>query len=348
MCSSPADRLEEAKQAIRLSTGIDVAVFVADVRDYDAVSKAINETEPIDVLIYGWMCNEFGCAGVGGLAGCGVACRGGGGFVGVGLGGLRGGLWGGLRGGFRWLAGSGGQVSFKAPRGTYRVTGIDPNTRMFLIQVKGGGNPWLNQSLPFNLTSPRNSSSKISSEVTDDVEIVWEPPLEPICNLPADCKDWPYSTCKSARDGKRSFFGIRKKDDISSYCWNNYCDYSLRHYFYVHMAKKDGQETRQIDQRNQAHCIYTYNERHVQDLIDAGEFNEEDEKGIDVPFYDLESILVATDNFSNENKLGQGGYGPVFKGKLPSGQEIAVNRLLSVSSQGLEVVDRQQDAGFNG
>jgi 3-dehydrosphinganine reductase len=43
--------LEEAKQAIRLSTGIDVAVFAADVRDYDAVSKAINEAEPIDVLI---------------------------------------------------------------------------------------------------------------------------------------------------------------------------------------------------------------------------------------------------------------------------------------------------------
>ncbi|GMY27503.1 3-dehydrosphinganine reductase TSC10A-like isoform X2 [Fagus crenata] len=44
-------KLEEAKQAIRLSTGIDVAVFAADVRDYDAVSKAINEAEPIDVLI---------------------------------------------------------------------------------------------------------------------------------------------------------------------------------------------------------------------------------------------------------------------------------------------------------
>ena len=72
-------------------------------------------------------------------------------------------------------------------------------------------------------------------------------------------------------------------------------------------------ENRQIDQRNQAYRIYTYNERHVQDLIDAGEFNEENEKGIDVPFYDLESILVATDNFSNENKLAQGGYGPVFK-----------------------------------
>ena len=28
-----------------------MAVFTADVRDYDVVSKAINETEPIDVLI---------------------------------------------------------------------------------------------------------------------------------------------------------------------------------------------------------------------------------------------------------------------------------------------------------
>ena len=56
-----------------------------------------------------------------------------------------------------------------------------------------------------------------------------------------------------------------------------------------------------------------YSERHVQDLIDLGEFKEEDEKHIDVPFYDFESIRVATDNFSDENKLGQGGYGPVYK-----------------------------------
>ena len=54
-------------------------------------------------------------------------------------------------------------------------------------------------------------------------------------------------------------------------------------------------------------------ERHVQALIDSSEFEEEDEKGIDVPFFDLESILIATNNFSNENKLGEGGYGPVYK-----------------------------------
>ena len=96
-----------------------------------------------------------------------------------------------------------GQVSFKAPSGTYQVTNIDPNTRKFFIQVKDGRNLRLNQMLPFNLTSPRNSSPNISSQATNEVEIVWDPPLEPICNLAADCKDWPNSTCKSASDGKR-------------------------------------------------------------------------------------------------------------------------------------------------
>ncbi|VVA35917.1 PREDICTED: G-type lectin S-receptor [Prunus dulcis] len=77
-------------------------------------------------------------------------------------------------------------------------------------------------------------------------------------------------------------------------------------------------------------------ERRVQELMDTTEFTEEDERDIDVPFFDLQSILDATDNFSNANKLGQGGYGPVYKGKLPGGQEIAVKRLSSCSGQGLE------------
>jgi hypothetical protein len=55
------------------------------------------------------------------------------------------------------------------------------------------------------------------------------------------------------------------------------------------------------------------NEKHVKDLIDTGQFREEDEKDIDVPYFDLDSILVATDNFSDANKLGEGGYGPVYK-----------------------------------
>ncbi|CAN1319166.1 G-type lectin S-receptor-like serine/threonine-protein kinase At4g27290 [Linum perenne] len=37
-----------------------------------------------------------------------------------------------------------------------------------------------------------------------------------------------------------------------------------------------------------------------------------------------------------ENKLGQGGFGPVYKGTLPGGEEIAVKRLSKISGQGLE------------
>ncbi|KAL4620265.1 hypothetical protein ACB092_06G140900 [Castanea dentata] len=68
------------------------------------------------------------------------------------------------------------QVSFNAPSGTYRVTSIDQNTTKFFIQVKDVGSLRLNHSLPFNQTTPRNSSSNVLSRITDDVEIVWEPP----------------------------------------------------------------------------------------------------------------------------------------------------------------------------
>lgn len=50
--------------------------------------------------------------------------------------------------------------------------------------------------------------------------------------------------------------------------------------------------------------------------------------------YDLESIRVATNNFSDANKLGQGGFGFVYKGTLSNGQEIAVKRLAKNSGQG--------------
>ncbi|KAL3812674.1 hypothetical protein ACJIZ3_013942 [Penstemon smallii] len=44
-------KLEEAKQSIKLATGRDVKVFSADVRDYDAVSRVVEEAGPIDVLV---------------------------------------------------------------------------------------------------------------------------------------------------------------------------------------------------------------------------------------------------------------------------------------------------------
>ncbi|KAK3430690.1 hypothetical protein EUGRSUZ_E02447 [Eucalyptus grandis] len=49
----------------------------------------------------------------------------------------------------------------------------------------------------------------------------------------------------------------------------------------------------------------------------------------------LDIICTNTGNFSNECKLGEGGFGPVYKGTLVDGKEIAVKRLSRTSGQGL-------------
>ncbi|CAI0431178.1 unnamed protein product [Linum tenue] len=56
----------------------------------------------------------------------------------------------------------------------------------------------------------------------------------------------------------------------------------------------------------------------------------------DLPLFNVNCVAIATNNFSIENKLGQGGFGPVYKGKLPGGEEIAVKRLSRISGQGVE------------
>ncbi|AQK40948.1 Putative leucine-rich repeat receptor-like protein kinase family protein [Zea mays] len=45
-------------------------------------------------------------------------------------------------------------------------------------------------------------------------------------------------------------------------------------------------------------------------------------------------LKLATDNFSSQNILGEGGYGPVYKGKLPDERVIAVKQLSQTSHQG--------------
>lgn len=50
--------------------------------------------------------------------------------------------------------------------------------------------------------------------------------------------------------------------------------------------------------------------------------------------YSLASIQAATNNFSDDNKVGEGGFGDVYKGILPNGQEVAVKRLSRNSGQG--------------
>ncbi|CAN8324300.1 unnamed protein product [Cochlearia groenlandica] len=50
--------------------------------------------------------------------------------------------------------------------------------------------------------------------------------------------------------------------------------------------------------------------------------------------YDFKTIEAATNKFSESNKLGEGGFGEVYKGKLSNGTEVAVKRLSKKSGQG--------------
>nr|AWV55770.1 pathogenesis-related protein PR1-RK, C-terminally truncated [Triticum urartu]AWV55777.1 truncated pathogenesis-related protein PR1-RK isoform 1 [Triticum urartu] len=61
----------------------------------------------------------------------------------------------------------------------------------------------------------------------------------------------------------------------------------------------------------------------------------EDIEDIKSVLLDPSVIRTATSNFSEENKLGEGGFGQVYKGMMPDGQEIAVKRLSEGSKQGL-------------
>ncbi|CAD5163508.1 unnamed protein product, partial [Musa acuminata subsp. malaccensis] len=56
-------------------------------------------------------------------------------------------------------------------------------------------------------------------------------------------------------------------------------------------------------------------------------------QGPELPLIGFENILLATNNFSESNKLGKGGFGIVYKAR---GQEISVKRLVRGFGQGLE------------
>ncbi|XP_028804372.1 cysteine-rich receptor-like protein kinase 25, partial [Neltuma alba] len=64
--------------------------------------------------------------------------------------------------------------------------------------------------------------------------------------------------------------------------------------------------------------------------------DEENSMSTELLMMSLKTILQATCNFSEECKLGKGGFGSVYKGVLSDGKEIAVKRLSKTSGQGLK------------
>ncbi|XP_073027398.1 G-type lectin S-receptor-like serine/threonine-protein kinase At4g27290 isoform X2 [Primulina eburnea] len=64
--------------------------------------------------------------------------------------------------------------------------------------------------------------------------------------------------------------------------------------------------------------------------------DEYHDRELELPIFDLNSLTKATDNFSIQNKIGEGGFGPVYKGLLENGKEIAVKCLSQTSLQGVD------------
>ncbi|KAI5555762.1 hypothetical protein BDE02_19G105600 [Populus trichocarpa] len=227
-----------------------------------------------------------------------------------------------------------GKLSFKTHNGTYNITTINQDTRTFVIREKDvddcnastrGQIRKFNTSFPFKMNN---------FKLWCEIDIGWEPPPEPVCSSSSDCDDWPNSTCNVTGNGtarclcNSNFWwdGMalncvqggysRKKKPLSLIVGVAIATVivlsSIFLYICILMRKKAiRRESQQNTERNAALLYGT--EKRVKNLIDAEEFNEEDKKGIDVPFFDLDSILAATDNFSEANKLGRGGFGPVYK-----------------------------------
>ena len=80
---------------------------------------------------------------------------------------------------------------------------MEPESRKFVVQViqnigynrycgeKPGNSENLQVSSPFEKTS--------DSQCDEQVEVIWQPPSEPLCAKSMDCHGWKHSTCNGNR-----------------------------------------------------------------------------------------------------------------------------------------------------
>nr|GMD31961.1 G-type lectin S-receptor-like serine/threonine-protein kinase At4g03230 isoform X2 [Ipomoea batatas] len=243
-----------------------------------------------------------------------------------------------------------GDLSFQTLNGSYPVTDFSLENRSFVIEVPVENsdscnyrNPadkviLLNSSLPFNVKNwCYNDTGHLLSQGKNSIEISWNPPSEPTCSASTDCEDWPNSICNDTKQGQgrclcKSGF---KWDALSLNCSS-----------VMTVAGSSSERTKSsvkfrsviisisvilavvilcsigciIYRRN---LVRKRKDKRIvgnqlNNLANIGDqedelLTEDDKKAIDIPFFSLETILAATENFSDANKLGQGGFGPVYK-----------------------------------
>ncbi|KAL2331780.1 hypothetical protein Fmac_019361 [Flemingia macrophylla] len=245
-----------------------------------------------------------------------------------------------------------GNVSFLMPEGvSYPVTSIDEDTREFVIVTNdpfsfSSENRIATPDFPFDVITDPFSNNGV-------IKIQWQPAPEPPCSRLIDCKDWLHSSCRAASEGRNRCLcdsnykwnittmkctqeetsGNRSLAFILTATLTGLAILAGLTAFVVVRKKKTAHKLDQASTRIQESLCES--ERHVKGLIGLASLEEKAIEGIEVPCFTFASILAATDNFSDSNRLGRGGYGPVYKGKFPGGQYVAVKRLSSISTQGL-------------
>ncbi|KAI7740089.1 hypothetical protein M8C21_026366 [Ambrosia artemisiifolia] len=100
--------------------------------------------------------------------------------------------------------------------------------------------------------------------------------------------------------------------------------------WYVKKRKLKREERRKRDQRR------FLEQMAPESFRDSSDIERDGRKGSDMVLFSFAAIAAATNDFADQNKLGKGGFGPVYKGKLSNEREIAVKRLSRTSGQGLE------------
>ncbi|KAM3701577.1 hypothetical protein ACJW31_05G184500 [Castanea mollissima] len=100
------------------------------------------------------------------------------------------------------------------------------------------------------------------------------------------------------------------------------------------LAMNNKSKKRKKEIATQGSIFHTVHDQHNADFQHQNFQGRNDLQDQELPYFDFASISAATDNFSDSNKLGEGGFGTVYKGILSDGKQVAVKRLSGCSEQG--------------
>ncbi|KAK9064218.1 hypothetical protein SSX86_015598 [Deinandra increscens subsp. villosa] len=103
--------------------------------------------------------------------------------------------------------------------------------------------------------------------------------------------------------------------------------------FYIWKKKIQRSKNSIINRKDENNLGFTMSERVI--VPNTGETTTTTDE-LELPFFDFTTLVIATDNFSDTNKLGKGGFGCVYKGVIMGGPVVAVKRLSRTSTQGTE------------